>query len=70
LHVIERWRSINDAQGMEAIFTVEDPYSFYQPWTGRRCYWRAQQEPLERICAEYDTNLFDCHMPVAEKPDF
>jgi hypothetical protein len=30
----------------------------------------AQQEPYEKIRAENNTNLFDDHMPTAEKPDF
>jgi hypothetical protein len=29
-----------------------------------------QQEPYEKICAENNTNLFDYHMPMAEKSDF
>src|SRR3982074_2601995 len=30
LHVVERWRMLDDGKGMEAIFTVEDPGAFYQ----------------------------------------
>jgi len=70
LHVVERWRMIDDGKGMEAIFTVEDRGAFYQPWTGMRRYRRIQQEGTEKICAENNTNLFDYHMPVAAKPDF
>jgi hypothetical protein len=70
LHVVERWRMIDDGKGMEATFTVEDPGAFYQPWTGMRHYRRIQQEGSEKICAENNTNLFDYHMPVAAKPDF
>jgi hypothetical protein len=55
---------------MEVIFTVEDPDAFYEPWTAKRRYRRVEQEPYEKICAENNTNLFDYHMPVAEKPDF
>jgi hypothetical protein len=50
---------------------VDDPGAFYQPWTGMRRYRKVQQEPPEIICAENNTaNLFDYHMPTAEKPDF
>ncbi len=70
LHVVERWRMVDGGKAMEVIFTVEDPDAFYQPWTGMRRYRRAQQEPYEKICAENNTNLFDYHMPTAEKPDF
>ena len=70
LHVVERWRKVDDGKAMEVIFTVEDPSAFYQPWTGLRRYRRIDQDYLEKICAENNTNLFDYHMPVAEKPDF
>ena len=70
LHVVERWRMVDGGKGMEVIFTVEDPDAFYEPWTAMRRYRRIEQEPYEKICAENNTNLFDYHMPVAEKPDF
>jgi len=70
LHVVERWRMVDNGQAMEAVFTVDDPDSFYQPWTAMRKYRRVQQEPNEKICAENNTNLFDYHMPTAAKPDF
>lgn len=69
LHVVERWRKI-DGQTMEAVFTVDDPGAFYEPWTAKRRYRRVQQEFVEKICAENNTNLFDYHIPVAQKPDF
>ena len=71
LHVVERWRMVNDGQMMESIFTVEDPDAFYQPWTAMRRYRRIQQEPDEAPCAENNNaNLFDYHVPQADKPDF
>jgi hypothetical protein len=70
LHVVERWRMIDGGKGMEVMFTVEDPDAFYEPWTAKRRYRRVEQTPDEKICAENNTNLFDYHMPVAEKPDF
>jgi hypothetical protein len=70
LHVAERWRMVDGGKAMEVIFTVEDPDAFYEPWTGMRRYRRVQQEPYEKICAENNTNLFDYHMPMAEKSDF
>jgi hypothetical protein len=36
LHVVERWRMVDGGEGMEVVFTVEDPDAFYQPWTGTR----------------------------------
>ena len=36
-----------------------------------RRYRRAQQEPIEQICAENNSvNIFDYHVPTADKPDF
>ena len=70
LHVIERWHKIDGGKTMEVVFTVDDPDSFNQPWTGMRHYRRIDQEFNEKICAENNTNLFDYHIPVAAKPDF
>ena len=70
LHVVERWHVIDNGQTMEAVFTVDDPGSFYQPWTAKRRYRRIDQDYQEKICAENNTNLFDYHIQTAEKPDF
>jgi hypothetical protein len=71
LHVVERWRMVDDGKAMEAVFTVDDPDTFYQPWSGMRRYRRAQQEHDEIVCAENNSNnVFDYHVPKAEKPDF
>jgi hypothetical protein len=70
LHVVERWKLAAGGQSMEAIFTVDDPDAFYEPWTAMRRYRRVRQEPYEKICAENNTNLFDYHIPLAVKPDF
>jgi len=70
LHVVERWRMIDGGKTMEAVFTVDDAGAFYQPWTAMRHYRRIDQDFVEKICAENNTNLFDYHIPVAAKPDF
>jgi hypothetical protein len=70
LHVVERWRMVDGGKMMEVVFTVDDPDSFYQPWTAMRRYRHVEQQGTEKICAENNTNLFDYHMPTAEKPDF
>jgi hypothetical protein len=72
MHVVERWRMVDGGEGMEAVFTVDDPDAFYQPWTGMRRYRRVQYDQIpESICAENNkVNLFDYHMPVVDKPDF
>ena len=70
LHVIERWRMVDDNKFMEATFTVEDPDAFYEPWSGMRRYRRVAKQFEEDICAENNTLIFDYHMPVANKADF
>ena len=70
LHVVERWRLIDGGKMLQAIFTVDDPDAFYEPWSGMRRYRRVTQEPYEKICAENNTNLFDYPIPAAEQPDF
>jgi hypothetical protein len=71
MHVVERWRKVEGGSMMESVFTVDDPGTFYRPWTAMRRYRRAQQEPIEQICAENNSvNIFDYHVPTAEKPDF
>jgi hypothetical protein len=70
LHVVERWKMVEGGTAMEASFTVDDPDTFYEPWSGMRRYRRVKQEMLEEVCAENNTHLFDYHIPVADKPDF
>src|SRR5262249_40925785 len=38
LHVVERWRMIDNGQRLEARFTVTDPDTYYEPWTAVRRY--------------------------------
>jgi hypothetical protein len=70
LHVIERWHLIDGGKTLEVQFTVDDPDTFNQPWTTRLRHTRGKEPFYEDICAENNLNLFDYHMPVAEKPDF
>jgi hypothetical protein len=70
LHVIERWRLVDGGKGLEVNITVDDPETFNQPWSTYVRHERARVPLVEDICAENNTNLFDYHMPVAEKPDF
>jgi len=70
LHVVERWRMVDNGQAMEATFTVDDPDAFYEPWSGVRRFRRVTQQFAEDICAENNQIMFDYKMPVAETPDF
>jgi hypothetical protein len=70
LHVTERWKMTDDGKAMDATFTVEDPDTFYEPWSGMRRYQRVRQQMVEEVCAENNTPLFDYHIPTAQRPDF
>ena len=72
LHVVERWHTIDAGKTLEVTITIEDPDTFYQPWTVRVRGQRGREEFVEEICAESNFNfgLFDFHMPVAKTADF
>ena len=70
LHIVERWRRIDGGNGLEVNLTVDDPDTFVQPWQTYQRYQRIDQPLGEFICQENNTNLFDYHMPTAERPDF
>ena len=69
LHVVERWRVIEQGLTLRVDVTVDDPDTFYQPWKTYQLYGRIDR-PLEvEVCAE-NNQQFDYHIPVAERPDF
>jgi hypothetical protein len=70
IHVVERWKMINDGQKLQVSYTVDDPDAFNAPWSAIRNYRRVQQPMSEEVCAENNRNLFDYHIPVANKSDF
>jgi len=70
MYVVERWRMVDNGEGMESVFTVEDPGAFFQPWTAMRRYRRVQYDDIpEIVCAE-NNQQFDYLIPVAKTPDF
>jgi len=72
LHVIERYRLINNGRQMEILFTLDDPNVFTTEWTGRIVYNRSNAALLEEeACAENDRlpeGSYD--IPVETKPIF
>jgi len=70
LHVVERWRLIDNGEKLEVTYTMDDPDAFNQPWSAVRQYRRVQQPMLEEVCAENNQHLFNYHIPAADKPDF
>ena len=74
LHVVERWRTIDDGKRLEVEVTVEDPKAFTTPWKGTRIWQKVTRGPmLESVCAENNINPFNLDeypMPEATKADF
>jgi hypothetical protein len=74
LHVVERFRMIEDGKTMEVRVHVEDPGAFTTPWDASQRYVRSDRVTLrEVICAENNANYFNVEIdptPQADKPDF
>ena len=70
LHVTEHWKLVEGGSVLEVRIRVEDPDTFYEPWSAVQRFRRVQEPMTEEICAENNQHLFDYHIPVAAKPDF
>jgi len=74
LHVIERFKLIEEGNVMEILVSVDDPGAFTTPWSAIQRFRRRQAGPmLEHICAENNPNYFNydpVSKPFAAKPDF
>jgi hypothetical protein len=70
LHVVERWKLVEDGKTLEVTFTVDDPDTYNAPWTAQQRYRQAQGPMTEQVCAEGNLYLFDWGLPVDDRPDF
>jgi hypothetical protein len=74
LHVVERYRIVDDGKALEVTAYVEDPGAFTMPWTAVQRYRLNKDAPLaEEICAENNVEVFGADVepiPTAHKPDF
>ena len=53
LHVVERYRLLDDGRTLEVTFTVDDPGAFTVPWSASQRYQKVAQTPMEEVvCAE------------------
>jgi hypothetical protein len=60
LHVTERWKLIEDGNMLEPNIKVDDPDTYYEPWSSAiQRFRRVQQQMREEICAENNQRLFD-----------
>jgi hypothetical protein len=70
LHVVERWKLIDDGKTLEVNIRVTDPDTYNEPWSAIQRFRRVELPIREEACAENNQHLFDYQMPVATKPDF
>ncbi len=70
LHVVERWRVVDQGLVLRVDIEVDDPDTFYQPWKTYQVYRRADQPLAPEICAENNSNLIDYGTPEDPTPDF
>jgi len=68
LHVIERFKLLDDGKAMQVNITFDDPDAFTAPWSVMQRYDRIQQPMNEEICAENNQQFFT--IPVANNSDF
>ena len=67
LHVIERYRIVNEGKTLQDIFTVEDAVAFTTTWSGVLNYKRARVPKIEEeVCAENNRGLAVPEAPVDE----
>jgi len=60
LHVVERYRIVEDGKALEVTARVEDPGAFTTPWTALQRYRRNDDAPLaEEVCAENNDKFFN-----------
>jgi hypothetical protein len=53
LHVVERYRLVEDGRTLEVTFTVDDPGAVAMSWSASQRYQKVAQTPMEEVvCAE------------------
>ncbi len=74
LHVVERYRLLDEGKALEVSFHVEDPGAFTTAWDASQRFRRNQRAPMSELpCVETDARYFNYDMypvPTAAKADF
>jgi hypothetical protein len=75
LHVVQRFRMIDDGKTLEVNVHVDDPGAFTTPWDAIQRYRRTEGSPMpEETCAEGARDYFNQGdaepIPQSDKPDF
>jgi hypothetical protein len=74
IHVVERFKLIEDGRTLQSLVTVTDPGAFNMPWSALQRWRRLMDRPMvENLCAENNVDFFgydNYPVPQAAKPDF
>jgi hypothetical protein len=78
LHVVERYRLVDERRTLEVAFRADDPGAFTMPWSASQQYQKVVQTPMEEVvCAEgepfapiQDPQQALHPIPRAATPDF
>ncbi len=74
LHVVERYKLIDNGKTLQDTIRVEDPGAFTTAWTAIQQWKRTDRGPIEEdSCAENNENMFHYDVrpiPQTTKPDF
>ncbi len=69
LHVVERYRVLEEGRHLQVHITVEDPNTFRKPWSTTVDFSADDTMLEETRCAENNRDFPEL-MPIAETPDF
>jgi hypothetical protein len=74
IHVVERFKMIEDGKTLQVTFNVTDPGAFTMPWTGVQRFRRVEDRPMiENLCEVSNDRFFENEItlfPQDDSPDF
>jgi hypothetical protein len=75
LHVVERFKMVDEGKTLHVSVTVDDPGAFNMPWSAMQRWRRIENTPLIEDLCEPNNDFFfgywsGAALPHADKPDF
>jgi hypothetical protein len=75
MHVVERFKMVDDGKTLQVSVTVDDPGAFNMPWSAMQRWRRIENTPLIEDLCEPNNDFFfgywsGAALPHADKPDF
>ena len=75
MHVVERFKMVDDGKTLQVSVTVDDPGAFNMPWSAMQRWRRLSNTPLIEDLCEPNNDFFfgywtGAALPRADKPDF